>query len=251
MGFLILFLSIIAYTFIGVIMLRILYEILSLFGWHQFLLQPFIINTLEFLHIPAVMTYIIAAWVLLFILSMILFFQLPFLHNFFLHFQNVTKLEGTTGNYIQTAWNDVCRRANVSPYLYTLYLQHHDIPSAFAFGHNRVVVSKGLLFTVNDQELRSVLAHELSHLVHRDTTYSLSYVSIQYANTCFIYIFRFYNYILFGIYNILRFIPIINFIALIFILQIKLINYIIFILRSVIHYIFQFLVPFGSRTAEY
>lgn len=251
MGFLILLLAIVAYTFIGVIMLRILYEILSLFGWHQFLLQPFILNTLEFLHIPANMTFIIASWVLLFILSIILFFQLPFMHDVFLQFQNVTKLEGRTGNYIQNAWNDVCHRANVSPYSYTLYLQHQDLPAAFACGHNRVVVSKGMLLTVNDRELRSILAHELSHLVHRDTVYSASHVSVHYANMVFTEIFIFYNSILYFIYNILRFIPIINIIALLFLIQIKIINWIILFLQSIVHYIFMFLIPFASRKDEY
>lgn len=47
-----------------------------------------------------------------------------------------------------------------------------DMPNAFAFGRTqkggRVCVTQGLLRTVNHDELRAVLGHEMSHLKHRD-----------------------------------------------------------------------------------
>ncbi|RLF48023.1 MAG: peptidase [Thermoplasmata archaeon] len=47
-----------------------------------------------------------------------------------------------------------------------------DIPNAFAFGRSakdgRVCVTRGLLKILNDEELEAVLAHEISHLKHRD-----------------------------------------------------------------------------------
>ncbi|HWD26790.1 MAG TPA: zinc metalloprotease HtpX [Rhizomicrobium sp.] len=54
-----------------------------------------------------------------------------------------------------------------------VYIVENDQPNAFATGrspeHAAVCVTSGLLARVNQEELAGVLAHELSHVKHRDT----------------------------------------------------------------------------------
>jgi heat shock protein HtpX len=54
-----------------------------------------------------------------------------------------------------------------------VFIADNPQPNAFATGHNpehaAVCVTTGLLRQVNNEELAGVLAHELSHIKHRDT----------------------------------------------------------------------------------
>lgn len=53
-----------------------------------------------------------------------------------------------------------------------VYIVPEDVPNAFATGRNpehaAVAVTRGLLQTLSSQEIEGVLAHEMSHINHRD-----------------------------------------------------------------------------------
>jgi heat shock protein HtpX len=63
-----------------------------------------------------------------------------------------------------------------------LYVIESSSPNAFAAGtdprHSVVVVTRGLLLLMDQQELEGVLAHELSHIVNRDTSLNTVVASI-------------------------------------------------------------------------
>ena len=66
--------------------------------------------------------------------------------------------------------DDLAKRAELpTP---KVYLIHTDVPNAFATGRNpshaAVAVTEGLLDMLEEDEIRGVLAHEMSHILHRD-----------------------------------------------------------------------------------
>jgi heat shock protein HtpX len=65
---------------------------------------------------------------------------------------------------------DLAQRADIP--MPRIYLSPADQPNAFATGrdpnHAVVAVTQGLMKVVDDDELKGVLAHELSHVRHRD-----------------------------------------------------------------------------------
>jgi len=58
-----------------------------------------------------------------------------------------------------------------------IYILDTEIPNAFAFGasplKSSVCITKGLLKLLNRDELQGVMAHEISHIVNRDSMYLL------------------------------------------------------------------------------
>jgi heat shock protein HtpX len=66
--------------------------------------------------------------------------------------------------------NDLAMRANIP--IPRIGIAQIQIPNAFAFGRSikdgRVCVTEGILKLLNEEELKAVLGHELSHLKNRD-----------------------------------------------------------------------------------
>jgi heat shock protein HtpX len=72
--------------------------------------------------------------------------------------------------------------ANADLPMPAVYVIQTDVPNAFATGRNpshaAVAVTTGIMRTLNYDELGGVLAHELSHIKHRDTLISTIAASI-------------------------------------------------------------------------
>ena len=43
------------------------------------------------------------------------------------------------------------------------------IVNAFALGRNTIVVTRGIMSALSDEEIKGVLAHEFAHIVNKDT----------------------------------------------------------------------------------
>ncbi|WP_034640090.1 zinc metalloprotease HtpX [Desulfovibrio inopinatus] len=71
---------------------------------------------------------------------------------------------------LYTIVDDLARKAHLSPSPRVAYIPT-DIANAFSVGSKGnayIALSDGLLRSLNHRELRAVLAHELSHIVHND-----------------------------------------------------------------------------------
>jgi len=73
--------------------------------------------------------------------------------------------------YVYNIVEDLAQRAGIPKP--KVFYNKMSIPNAFACGRNRsnasVLVTQGLLDLLNEDELRAVLAHEISHIRHYDT----------------------------------------------------------------------------------
>ncbi|MBN2346535.1 MAG: zinc metalloprotease HtpX [Candidatus Aminicenantes bacterium] len=66
---------------------------------------------------------------------------------------------------------ELCQRAQIP--IPAVYVFDQDSPNAFATGRNPqravIALSRGITRLMGDEELKGVIAHELSHVLHRDT----------------------------------------------------------------------------------
>lgn len=251
MGFLLLIITGLIYGAVASVILFFIDWIIGLFGTPTILEQPFIVDILQRLGLPVESFTICCVWVALFFLTSIILFQLPPIQGLFLKFKNISKPQGDLAVYLNNCWSDVCRRAGVDPDRYTLYVQHSKQINAFALGHNRVVVLMGLIDEMNECELKGILAHELSHLVHRDTTYGMTSAAMLNVYNAIIIAFELLMLIITTVYNVLRYIPFINILAVVFMAIVIFIRFIVRILHSLANFGYVLLAPFGSRIAEY
>jgi Zn-dependent protease with chaperone function len=64
-------------------------------------------------------------------------------------------------------WNEVCRRAGLSPDAYRLVMTDQPTVNAFATGDSMVSIDEGMLDSLGDPEIKAVIAHELGHHTKR------------------------------------------------------------------------------------
>jgi len=66
-----------------------------------------------------------------------------------------------------------------------LYVLNQDSPNAFATGrnpeHSAVALSRGIIKLMSDREIEGVIAHELTHIINRDTLISTAAATISGA----------------------------------------------------------------------
>ncbi|NTV10174.1 MAG: zinc metalloprotease HtpX [Zoogloea sp.] len=87
-----------------------------------------------------------------------------------LRMYNAQEVDETSSPYLYNLVRELAARAGLP--MPRVYIIHEDQPNAFATGRNpehaAVAATTGILQMLSQRELRGVMAHELSHVKHRD-----------------------------------------------------------------------------------
>jgi heat shock protein HtpX len=98
------------------------------------------------------------------------FFSYWFSDKMILRMYNAQEVDETTAPHFYRMIRELAARANLP--MPRVYLINEDAPNAFATGRNpehaAVAATTGILRILSERELRGVMAHELSHVKHRD-----------------------------------------------------------------------------------
>src|SRR5690606_30881020 len=98
------------------------------------------------------------------------FFAYWFSDKMVLRMYNAKEVDETSAPQFYNMVKDLAARAELP--MPRVYLIDEDAPNAFATGRNpehaAVAATTGILRVLNERELRGVMAHELTHVKHRD-----------------------------------------------------------------------------------
>ena len=98
------------------------------------------------------------------------FFAYWFSDTMVLRMYNAQEVDESTAPQFYTMIKDLAQRAGLP--MPRVYLINEEAPNAFATGRNpehaAVAATTGILRVLSERELRGVMAHELTHVKHRD-----------------------------------------------------------------------------------
>lgn len=145
--------------------------------------------------------------------------------------------------YLEMLLADLKRRIPDLPAL-RLYVAHQPVMNAFSVGRRTVVVFRPLLAVLDREEAEGVLAHEIGHLMHRDTVWGLlSYGVSRTGETAMGFLV-----FLIRVLALLAWIPMLGFLFLFWILCLRIL---LFLLSFLVRMPANVLALFGSRQNEY
>ncbi|MFN8769709.1 MAG: M48 family metalloprotease [Neisseriaceae bacterium] len=126
----------------------------------------------------------------------------------------------------------------------------NKIASIFALGYNTIIISSGSLDTLNDGQLKALLAHEVAHLYYRDSVHSMALIFGSLGTRIIMWIYSLVvllRSISLSLTNTLKsktIISLLSFLPILLLLAIVIINW---ILTKAFHLLYMAL----SRKAEY
>lgn len=125
---------------------------------------------------------------------------------------------GEERQYLENIMDAISQRNGMDRSRFNLYVSNADMYNAFAIGHNNICVTRKMLNAFPALEIAGVLAHEIGHIVHKDTAYGISVYAFSWVGQLTIQIYLWIARVL----QIFLFIPLLNIAVMIFIFVINL-----------------------------
>ena len=95
---------------------------------------------------------------------------------------------------LSTVLEDTNRKYGTTYQIKDLRIKASDekIANAFALGYNTIVVNRGAFDSFNDGQLRAILAHEMGHLIYRDSVRSIALIFSSFATRIVMWLYSVY-----------------------------------------------------------
>lgn len=143
-------------------------------------------------------------------------------------------------------FSKVCERANKNPSDYKLYVTDDPCLNACALGFNNIAITRSLLIKGSDNDIKSVLAHEMGHIQYNDCSFLRVFVTVSIIGQAALWSIKIFAAIVGGLSRIP--IPFFN----LFTAILSSISWIwIFILDILLVLPLSIAAAFGSRRQEY
>ena len=169
--------------------------------------------------------------------------RLGVMERFFVYSEGGRKAYGEDARLLEEGLQEICRRGELDPSDYRLYVGLRNEYNAFSLGKS-IVVMAPLLRQFPEEELLGVMAHEMGHIQRGHTGANLLCVGMSWFGQIIVLV---YNTI-FLICRLLIWIPFLGLIINLFALFISLqYNILSFLLQTPMLFISRF----GSRKEEY
>lgn len=97
---------------------------------------------------------------------------------------------------LEPLFREVCKKARIDHRHFNLHICSDSYPNAYALGRNIIAVSRGLLHTATDYEIKAVLAHELAHHQHGDCLATRIYITVSFVGQACLLASRFFKRLL-------------------------------------------------------
>ena len=166
------------------------------------------------------------------------------MQRFFVWTAGGHKAKGADYDRLYSLIEEICKRGNLDPSEYRLYVSKDTSINAFALGNKHIIVNQGSLNAFTDEELIGVLAHEMGHLHLGHTVSCLLCLGMEFFGHIICFAYKVMNFLC----KLVYWIPVLGWIVAIFMFLINLQYSLCMILIDTPIY---FINMFGIRKSEY